>query len=218
MAWPTKTDFVDGDVLTAAQVNNIGTNLNLANPTGITDGYVLTANGAGSMGWEAIPASGGYTSIASGTFTNGATTLTLSSIPGSYKHLYLVVTNLKFTASSPVAQLRINNVSSANTYRYLRNMASTSSVVTNTATVTTMVEIAPGIAAGNSLGFQVFFPEYTQINDWPRRFSWYYGSDNNDCVMGVGQMQNAAAAITRLDILASTSNFNTGNYVLYGVN
>ena len=46
MTWPTKTDFVDGDVLSAAQVNNIGTNLNIFNPTSVAANKVLTADGS----------------------------------------------------------------------------------------------------------------------------------------------------------------------------
>lgn len=46
MSWPTKTDFVDGDVLSAAQVNNIGTNLNVFNPTSIAANKILTADGS----------------------------------------------------------------------------------------------------------------------------------------------------------------------------
>lgn len=46
MTWPTKTDFVDGDVLSAAQVNNIGTNLNVFDPTSVAANKVLTADGS----------------------------------------------------------------------------------------------------------------------------------------------------------------------------
>jgi hypothetical protein len=100
MTWPTKTDFVDGDVLTAAQVNNIGTNLNLADPTGITDGYVLTADGAGSMGWEQV-AAGGMTLLASGSFAAGVGTTTVSSINQTYNSLELWVTSAPNTNYQP---------------------------------------------------------------------------------------------------------------------
>jgi hypothetical protein len=56
MAWPTKTTFADGDVLTAAEVNNIGTNLNLFDPTSATVGQVPVADGSGSVAFGTPPA------------------------------------------------------------------------------------------------------------------------------------------------------------------
>lgn len=222
MAWPTKTDFVDGDVLTAAQVNNIGTNLNIFNPTSATNGQIWVADGSGSGSYTTI-ASGGYTSIASGTFTSGGTTLTLSSISGSYKHLFLSVYNMTFTASSPIIQFRLNNVSTifgSGAYSYSRYGQNTVPSLTSSATgAVAQVDVAPGVAAGNLLGFQLFIPNYTQTADTTQRFNWYYASNNNDNVGGVGRMNQAsAAAVTRIDVLASTSTFAGGSYILYGVN
>ena len=96
MTWPTKDDFVDGDVLTAAQVNNIADNLNLFDPTSATSGQVPVADGAGSVAWGA---SGGMTELASGTFTAA---VTISSIPGTYKDLVLVINNMSLTGNAPL--------------------------------------------------------------------------------------------------------------------
>jgi hypothetical protein len=113
MTWPTKDDFVDGDVLTAAQVNNIANNLNEADPTGITDGYVLTADGAGGMGWEI--AGGGWTLITSGTAT-GVGSVAITSIPQTYRSLMVVWShsNVGITQS----YLRFNNANSIYSYTY----------------------------------------------------------------------------------------------------
>lgn len=218
MTWPTKTDFVDGDVLTAVQVNNIGTNLNEADPTGITDGYVLTADGAGGMGWEAIPPSGGYTSITSGTFTSGNTTLTLSSIPATYKHLYLMVWDFQFTASSPLIYVRINNVTSGARYAWCQYGQTTTPALYSQAQVQNEFRIANGITAGNTLNFQMFIPNYTQALEDAYPVQWNYASDNNDVIIGAGRVRIIpAAAINRIDIVASTSTFAAGSYELFGV-
>lgn len=106
MTWPTKTDFVDGDVLTANQVNNIGTNLNLADPTGITDGYVLTADGAGSMGWEAVNSGAVFLgevdlqSIATASVSGLTTT--------GYKSLLFSITSFTNASSGGSIGLRFN--------------------------------------------------------------------------------------------------------------
>jgi hypothetical protein len=93
MAWPTKTDFVDGDVLTAAQVNNIGTNLNVFNPTAATNGQVLTANGSGSASFQTPAPGGGFTLIAQQTLTTNL--FTFSAIPGTYRNLYWFYQNAR---------------------------------------------------------------------------------------------------------------------------
>lgn len=89
MTWPTKTDFVDGDVLTASQMNNIGSNLNLANPTSATAGQVLTADGAGSMSFQ--DGGGDAHTLLSTTDLAGQTTVTVTGISQDYKHLYITI-------------------------------------------------------------------------------------------------------------------------------
>lgn len=219
MAWPTKTDFVDGDVLSASQMNNIGTNLNLFNPTSATNGQVWLANGSGSGSYSTLT-TGGYTSIASGTFTSGNTTLTLSSISGSYKHLYLSVYNLTFTASSPIIYVRLNNNSSGSYYSQFRYGSTTTPAVTSDATnLLNEWRIANGIASGNVLGFQLWIPNYTQTTDPTIRGNWNYFSNNNDGIVGAGRLNLlAGAAVNRIDVVASTSTFAGGSYILYGVN
>lgn len=105
MAWPTKTDFVDGDVLNASQMNNIGTNLNIFNPTSATAGQVWTANGSGSGSYQA-PASGGMTSLATGTLSG--TTITLSSISSAYNDLILELYGATATTGN-APEISVNN-------------------------------------------------------------------------------------------------------------
>ena len=77
MTWPTKTDFVDGDVLTAAQVNNIGTNLNIFDPTSATTGQVWIADGAGSGSFQ--PVAGGLPIATPTSTANTGGTVTIES-------------------------------------------------------------------------------------------------------------------------------------------
>jgi len=95
MTWPTKTDFVDGDVLTATQVNNIGTNLNVFDPTSATIGQVPVADGAGSAAWGAVAS--GLTLITTVTVTSGSTVNVDNVFDATYDN-YVVLTN--FTNSS----------------------------------------------------------------------------------------------------------------------
>jgi hypothetical protein len=78
-----------------------------------TTGQVMTVAG-GVPSW-ATASSGGMTVIASGNLTAGATTITISSIPSTYKNLQLVIRNFK--AGNPYdgdsAFLRVNSDSTA---------------------------------------------------------------------------------------------------------
>lgn len=211
MTWPTKNDFANGDVLTAAQVNNIGTNLNLADPTGITDGYVLTANGAGSMGWEAIVA-GGLTLITSGTLSGA--TVNLTSISATYKDLYLHLVNIE-TNVAATPQLRFNNVSTSNIYQTTR--VEPSGVVGGFGNVIPLINLTP--SSGAYLGMvSVWVPQYFRN----ARHDYFYmsryavsGTPAHRAELGSGSF-DSTVVISEINIICNGSTFTGGNYYLYG--
>lgn len=150
MTWPTKDDFVDGDVLTAAQVNNIGTNLNVFNPTSATNGQVWVANGSGSGAYGAV---GGGTVIASGTSTS-ITELSLTSIPGTYRSLQF---NWRATPSTTATPwLRVNGATA--NYRYVYAYPNTN--VYGSASAVNQIVLNGGASSGGAQGGTVIFPGY----------------------------------------------------------
>lgn len=133
MTWPTKTDFVDGDVLTAAQVNNIGTNLNLYDPTSATAGQVPIADGAGSVAFGAAAAGAlsimTPTSVTTSTGTatiNADGSITLSAASGlgvngvftSAKTNYLIHFNTSYNTSGGTDWIRMATGGVADTSNY----------------------------------------------------------------------------------------------------
>ena len=220
MAWPTKTDFVDGDVLTAAQVNNIGTNLNLANPTGITDGYVLTADGAGSMGWEAVSANA-WTSLATGNMTTTAVNIT--GIPGTYRNLHLFVVGLSMTSNSNML-FRINgqtgNIHWA-TMTGASSTAGTQSTRTDTASGSQPLNFNFMDAATSANFFYIQIPNYASTTSdraipfWTRHNSTTSTPSGAIVAMGVIGITGYMNAITEINLLGGTA-FDAGTYVLYG--
>jgi hypothetical protein len=52
--FPTKSNWAAGDVLTAAQMDDLAGTVNLLSPVGATSGYVLTANGTSTPVYAAI--------------------------------------------------------------------------------------------------------------------------------------------------------------------
>lgn len=54
-SWPAKADYATGDVLSATNMNDLAGVVNFMNPTGTTNGYVLTADSTvgGKVKWAA---------------------------------------------------------------------------------------------------------------------------------------------------------------------
>ena len=225
MAWPTKPDFVDGDVLNASQMNNIGTNLNLADPTGITDGYVLTADGADSMGWEALPTPASYTLLTSGTVTN-QTEVLLTSISGTYQDLELFVINPLPVGSNAamIIDCYTGTTPAAGSYqRSTSNLAAT--YTTNTLTgadARLRLWGTPNMTTTNPAG-----------NVYRTRYYGYANSQANKYADGIAQTldsssvprtaitagvvtQTTPAALDRIRIFFSGANI-TCTYQLFGI-
>lgn len=140
MTWPTKDDFVDGDVLTAAQVNNIADNLNLFDPTLATNGQVWTANGSGSGSYASV--GGGMTQIATGSLAS-LTSLTISSIPTTYRSLALWMYNVYGSAVGSSIIVRLNNNGFSNNVGFWQDSGATGTFASNAA------DDAAGAANGN---------------------------------------------------------------------
>lgn len=128
MTWPTKDDFVDGDVLTAAQVNNIADNLNLFDPTLATNGQVWTANGSGSGSYASV--GGGMTEIATGSLAS-LTSLTISSIPTTYRSLSLWMYDVYGSTTGTAILVRLNNNVFSNNVAFYQDSGATATFVSN---------------------------------------------------------------------------------------
>lgn len=221
MTWPTKTDFVDGDVLTAAQVNNIGTNLNVFDPTSATSGQVPIANGTGSAAWGAVPADA-FTLISSGALSGSS--YAISSIPGTYKHLFLILDAVKFTSGSRFLQIYPTGLS-ATTYS-LRNQGYYQTGSTQTAIGTYWADASTTGASGYGASMAMWIYDYasTSLNN---KMAWaVFANELSPGSVPNGQAwtnlvghahQTTPAAITGLTITNSGPVTQTGNWRLYGV-
>ena len=180
-------------------------------------GQVMTVAG-GIPSW-ATPTSGAYTSLASGSITNG---LSLTSISGSYTDLYLVINNAAPTVTDQIG-IRINN--DATTANYvgiiMRNITGTGATVNQNAWA--FVDVGGGSSVkqattGNS--FVVHFPNYAGTTNW--KIGNSYGGQNNNLSTFTSSANTvtylSTSAITRLDFKTAGSDWaNQGTYVLYGV-
>jgi hypothetical protein len=227
MTWPTKTDFVDGDVLTAAQVNNIGTNLNVFNPTSATNGQVWIANGTGGGAYGTPPA-GGMTQLATGTLT-GSTSYDLTGFSQSYKNLELWFYNFsQGSAQSFVVRsfkTSANFSGGSHVYSNIKNTNTTVSASgSNTTADFNQLEFAnTGLIGGNTTNyFRCVFYNYSEVGNMKYATGtgvfWNNSGQNSSDYSQSTCYRNTAANVDTIRILAgSGATMNNIKYILFGV-
>lgn len=217
MTWPTKTDFVDGDVLTASQVNNIGTNLNVFDPTSATAGQVPLADGAGSAAWGSISAES-LTQIATGSFSG--TTYNITSIPSSYKHLYLEVRNWTVTAGSAQLYFYLNTSTVAQSAFVSAVIGSSSTTGFDNSYIQSTMAVSNTTQFIN-LGLTVY--DYASATYTEKQMSGLFSSPATTYIGSApsakwfGGRQTVSGAVNRISFLNSASQNMTGSWILYGV-
>ncbi len=180
-------------------------------------GNVLTVAG-GIPSWAAPSAGGGMTLINSGGTALSGAEQTISSIPGTYKNLYIVGVGITAGANGNMA-FRLNGDTGSNyTYRATLN---SSSIALDTANNVDLGYIAQSGTpnAYNTIGrFELTIPRYADTS---------YKMILGDCIMsrstGVQWWNflnswNNTDAITSFTIRVDTNSFTSGTIYVYGVN
>jgi hypothetical protein len=192
------------------------------------NGTVLTADSTEATGlkWATPAGGGGMTLLNSGnTSLAGAQTITISSISGSYKHLYIVGLGIR-TTNSYGANIwcRVNGTSSSSYYntRY-QVVGSTIGGDSSMANVSYwfLTEINNGTGYNNVSNFQMNIPLYSDTTQLKTAATVSNrGTDNIQSQ--VFSTFNSTSAITSLEFFSS--NASTGNFTgdsavyVYGVN
>ena len=185
-----------------------------------TTGQVLTADTTVSpykVKWSTPSSTGGMTLInTGGTTLSGASTV-VSSIPGTYKNLQVIVRDFSPANSNTGLFLRINQDSNSN-----RHAWSTLNEVTNSSFGSTEWAVATVNNQTNADGLIV-----VNIYDYANTTTWKIAdmfaitqsatAGNYNFRRRVG-VYNQTGAITSLEFLPETGNFTTGTVFVYGVN
>jgi hypothetical protein len=177
-------------------------------------GGTLTVATSGSAWAQVYPGAGGMTLITSGTLSGAS--VVLSSIPGTYRDLRLVIRNYLPATDNIGIQMRVNGDSGANRYR---TMVTTSVQTTFNSTLWN-----PGYGNDNAVaqGLMIFeFFDYANATTWKvLRYQTLINNPtttgNPDWDAGVG-LYNQTAAISSITVFPSSGNFTSGDYLLYGV-
>lgn len=196
-----------GDISYRSSTANTNTRLAIG-----TTGQVLTVSG-GVPAWG----NGGGITLISTTSLSGSS-VSLTSIPQTYKDLRIIIQNYLPATDDTKIQLRFNNVST-NNYTGL-----ITTVTTETAFGSSLIDLVRTSDNANAAGslIKVDIPDYVNSSTWKWLLvasaqNWAPTPTTISTTFGFG-VHNNTAAITRIDLIQSSGNFTSGTVLLYGVN
>ena len=240
--YPVKVNYLTGDVLTAANLNDLAGTVNLYDPTAKGDLFpataadavsrlavgandtVLTADSTTATGlkWAAPAAGGGMTQLATGSMA-GVASLSITSISQSYKSLYLVVKNFYAGVSNNLRVFTSGYTGATATFSVVENLMDNNTVSSVGANGDGLARSGTLTANIDNLGFlAVIFQDYANTTT-------YKGATYN-CVMkssagnylSVGSgFVNKLDGVTSIGLQlgsGSVGNWTAGTYTLFGVN
>jgi hypothetical protein len=199
-------------------------------------GDVLTVS-SGVPTWAAPAASGGYSLIASTTATGTSGTVSFTSIPSTYKHLFMTVSNYYSSTQDTGCYLRVNNVSTGSIYSSYQLLgqrgaspqvtmvnAAVDNQIGDTSTTSNKKFI---VESDNTSGVPYYgmtsawFYNYAETTAGLQQISWQSSAYETRAslayitTMGQG-IFNQTAAISSIQIIAAAGNIN-GVFKLWGV-
>jgi hypothetical protein len=182
-----------------------------------TNGQVLTADSTAATGlkWATAASGGGYTQLATGSLSGSSVSIT--SISGSYKKLVLQVYGFSFSSSG---ELRFTLNSGTSAYGY-------TTLSSGTATGSGSSGVAYGSFGGTVQTYNDAPSAWLEIPFYAQsgvRMQWIGGIEGVNGSNGAPHQSmtfggvNANGALTSLQLFPQSGTFNAGTYYLYGVN
>lgn len=190
-----------------------------------TNGQFLSADSTAATGlaWATVSANS-MTELASGTFSTGSSSVTLSSISGSYKDLFLVIRGFKPQSGQESRPfVRFNNISTNNYSNQTQTNYSTSAVHATTSAIS-YFDSNQNFKddANNATSYcSAYVQDYANAstNKFIESALIYFDNASNWRYGTIDTRFETSSAISRIDILTNNAtNFGGGSYILYGVN
>jgi hypothetical protein len=209
-----------GDIIAATAADTVSRLAVGANDT------VLMADSTTATGLKWGTVSGGGMTLIQTITPSGATSVSFTSIPTTYKQLYVLFRNITCSTSGETITVRLNN-SSAAKYQMFSIEKFTSSIGANVYEDSTQVDRVINNTgtnpATNSRTQSGYFSvlDADQVSNHALEF-WSGGVNHSGVAVGTAGRglfyPTTAAAINRIDFLATAPNDISGTFQLYGVN
>jgi hypothetical protein len=209
---PTIVD-AKGDLIVATAADTVSRIAVGANDT------VLTADSSTSTGVKwATPAAGGMTLINTGGTTLTGASVTISSIPGTYKYLKLIIEECRPATDNVYIMMRFNGDSTSSRYQAKASTYDTNNVSFPDNHLIFTSDMDNGTS--NSI-LTVDIYGYANTTTWKYGFSqgvfnnYFDATKFDSCFRTL--FYNQTAAITSIYLAPSSGNFTSGTAYLYGV-
>ena len=203
-----------GDLIVATAADTVA---RLA--VGGTNGHVLQVDSSTATGlkWDAVVA-GGMTLINTGGTTLTGASVTIGTIPSTYKNLQLLVVNYKPANDGAALMLRFNSDSGANRY-FTNELFGKPAAITFNSTEIYVSEGSDNTDAQGILRLDI--PDYANATTWKYLTSFGITNSHTTSTQARSNMTsggyNQTGAITGITLLPSSGNFTSGTAYLYGV-
>jgi len=189
-----------------------------------TNGQLLAANSSTATGleWQTV-SSGGMTLINTGGTTLTGNSVTISSIPNTYKMLKLIINNVYADTDNRALELRFNSDTGSNYNRGFIKVNNTS-VSGDSYEALTTIRIVSNVGNGSGQLKRTFgswditnYTDTTAVYVTGTSYGIYQTIDPNSSFSN-GVYDNSAAVSSLTLFLTGGSNFSGGTAFLYGVN
>ena len=187
-----------------------------------TNGQVLTADSAETTGlkWASAASGGGMTLINTGGTTLSGASVSISTIPSTYKKLEIFIVNPRPATDAVSGTVRFNGSSTSNTYFNAEgDQTDGGPEVFNANAINWSYTTDNGTQAGL---VHITIPDYANSTTW--KFAEIYSivqdstTPTSAVILHAMGVRNNTEAISSLEFLWSSGNGTSGTIYVYGVN
>lgn len=204
-----------GDISYRSSTANVKTRLAL----GTANQQLRVNAGATAPEWFTPAAGGAYTSLASGSLPTGASTLTISSISGSYQELKLILRDYSVTLNNFFINFRLNSDTGSN-YGHCNYFTTAVDTVSFAAdSVDDKITHPNSLRVGDNF-LMLSIQDYANSSSFktPTLLGMARANgDTFDCFLNATAYYKSTTAITSIDVFTGAQNFSGGTYELFGV-